>query len=101
MNRRGFLSSIFKFGVAAAVLPPATTYIRTWVKDKSLFIPNPDWTDANIQQYNKLPFYLAKMELQHMEGMLKVWSEAMQKTTWKPLGLLPSKPQPFLKPLTF
>lgn len=30
MNRRGFLAGILKAGIAAAVLPPALTYARTW-----------------------------------------------------------------------
>ncbi len=32
MNRRGFLQSIIKAGVGAAILPSAVTYGRKWVK---------------------------------------------------------------------
>lgn len=35
MNRRGFLSAILRAGVAAAVLPSAATYVRTWKKSAS------------------------------------------------------------------
>lgn len=38
MNRRGFLSGIIKAGVAAAILPPALTYARKWVKPSDQLI---------------------------------------------------------------
>ena len=40
MNRRSFLSALLKAGVAAAVLPAATTYARRWVKERGLILPD-------------------------------------------------------------
>ena len=52
MNRRSFLSSVLKAGVAAAILPSATTYLRAqWKKlaDSNLWIPNPDYETAEYE----------------------------------------------------
>lgn len=35
MNRRGFLSSMLRAGVGAAILPAAVTYGRRWIKPAS------------------------------------------------------------------
>lgn len=47
-TRRGFLANILKLGVAAAVMPAATTYARNWVKPSTnkIWVPNPAWVDA-------------------------------------------------------
>src|SRR5678815_981656 len=38
MNRRNFLNAILKAGAACAILPAATTYVRTW---SGLLVPEP------------------------------------------------------------
>lgn len=43
MNRRGFLRSMLRAGVAAAVLPPATTYLRAAWKQSRIVAPVGFW----------------------------------------------------------
>lgn len=47
MNRRSFLSAILKAGVAAAVLPAATTYARRWVKPAGKNLIEPFWFETS------------------------------------------------------
>ena len=53
MTRRGFLSQVLKAGVAAAILPAATTYARSkWIKPSvtsNLWIPNPAYETAEYE----------------------------------------------------
>jgi hypothetical protein len=55
MNRRGFLTSILKAGVAAMVLPSAVTYARQWKKTDNGIVYGPlNWNkDTIIEQ----PYY--------------------------------------------
>ena len=52
INRRNFLSGIIRAGIAAAVLPAATTYARRWVANYSgILIPNPEWINAEYEMH--------------------------------------------------
>lgn len=55
MNRRGFLDSILKAGVAAMILPPALTYARKWKLS-----PSNVWTITMLPTVNH-----------YQEGILK------------------------------
>jgi hypothetical protein len=58
MNRRGFLSSILKAGIACAILPSALTYERRWVRtDSGIYIKN--------IRFSQLPFYLVKYKIDY------------------------------------
>lgn len=47
-NRRGFLSTLLKAGVGFSVLPAATTYARTWKRQRHLWVI--DWENVQIGQ---------------------------------------------------
>jgi hypothetical protein len=50
MNRRGFISSVLKLSVAAAVLPSALTYSRKWKFSRGdVWIPNPKYINAEYE----------------------------------------------------
>ena len=48
MNRRSFFTKLGLAAASVAILPAATTYARTWVK-KEIWIPNPEWLNANYE----------------------------------------------------
>lgn len=63
-SRRSFLSDIFKAGVSAMILPSAVTYAgRVWKKPitSSLYTC---WSAEDVAKYERLPFYLAKTQVQ-------------------------------------
>lgn len=45
-NRRGFLSTLLKAGVGFSILPAATTYARTWKKQRHLWVVG--WEDLEV-----------------------------------------------------
>lgn len=55
-TRRGFLTSLLKLGVGAAVaptiLPAATTYARRWVKQRGLYIAGYDVSGDYVTVYH-------------------------------------------------
>lgn len=51
MNRRGFLSSILKAAAAFTILPAATTYAWNWIRTEDLYLPNPDWVNADYDMF--------------------------------------------------
>lgn len=72
MNRRNFLSNLIKGVVTFTILPPATTYNRIW--KATIDIP-----EKTLQLYNKLPFYLAKIEFDRREGKIySCWNNMLK-----------------------
>ena len=49
MNRRGFFSTLAKAVAGFTILPAAMTYARTWVPTGDLYIPNPEWLNADYE----------------------------------------------------
>lgn len=50
MNRRGFLRSVGLAAASFAILPGASTYVRSWKPTKAgLYLPNPDWINAEYE----------------------------------------------------
>lgn len=46
-TRRSFFNTILKAGIAAAILPAATTYARKWKPTNTgIWITNPEWENA-------------------------------------------------------
>ena len=84
MTRRGFLSQILKAGVAAAVLPAATTYARSkWIKPSvtsNLWIPNPAYETAEYEVFLTHRYlYAESWEYTKLLGVVK-WEPNMGST---------------------
>lgn len=64
MNRRGFLNSILRAGVSAAILPPATTYLRSaWrrERDSRLFVRT-FFFNEGLASHESIMAQLAKLD---------------------------------------
>ena len=48
-TRRNFLSNLAKAVAAFGILPAATTYVRQWKQTNNLWIPNPEWNNAQFE----------------------------------------------------
>jgi hypothetical protein len=79
MNRRGFLSSLFKGAITAATAPQIVTH--------GLKLKNGLWQREQllieIEAYNSLPFYLAKISARQFPNF-KVWESFYDKLSWAP-----------------
>lgn len=49
MNRRGFFSTLAKAVAGFTILPAATTYARNWTPTENLWVPNPEWENADYE----------------------------------------------------
>lgn len=76
MNRRSFISSMLRAGVAAMVLPSATTYARHWVQpvSRELWVPNPDWINAKYE----VLFYVSNSSIPN-----DLWACYLRPFLWK------------------
>jgi len=80
MNRRNFLGSLSTAIAAFTVLPSAVTYGRTWIKPTTSNL----YTVDELSRFNKLPFYLADLQMIKFPEWA-IWQRfTNEKIVWEP-----------------
>ena len=80
MQRRQFLGGLFKGILAASVAPQVIVNATTkWKVSTTSGL----WTPEQIALYQKLPYYLVKMQIEHIE-VWQSWNMIYEKRAWTP-----------------
>lgn len=82
MNRRGFLTQLFKGTAGLIIAPQIITHGLNLRNPIALELIEPDWINMHIPLYEALPFYLAEIQVGRMDTY-KAFSALSKNRRWK------------------